>query len=153
MKKLFIISLILIGFKAYCQDFSENPLAFIQNIILENIQPENLNPRIPNGYEIVLNEKDQVIAEKSINNRIYDIKFYYEANKLVGIIITTHSAKILKLLEEAEKINFKLQSESVYNDIESSIHKNTINGLALLITNNERKREIMCSMSKPKNQI
>lgn len=152
MKKIILIFLAIISLQTYSQDFSSKPITFAQELIIKNVNLENISNELPEDYAIVLKENEKIVAEKNMNGRIYDITFYFQDQKLTGIVSILHSSTFNRLLDEAKELRYKIQDEFYINGVETVMYKNDENMLGLVLSNNEGKREIMCTVYIPKNQ-
>lgn len=150
MKNLFLVFGILLTINMFGQSFDEKPYSFVEKLVLNNVKSSEVKLNLPTGYSIAMEDSEKVVAEKTINGKIYDIQFFYENNVLTGIMFTIHSSKVWKVLNEMSDLDYKVSNNTVFNNIETTIYSKESQKLGGLMICNDNTRILTGSINKVK---
>ena len=151
MKTLvFFILSIFFSVNVISQNFDELPYNYLQKQVAFQVDKQEVKRNIPVGYTIVNDESTKLVCEKKLNNRIYEIQYFFEQGNLTGVTFIQHSSRIWKILEELESLKFSVVDNITLNGIETTMFEKKPYKLGAIVIYNEEKRIVSCILSKTK---
>ncbi len=152
MKTLLLVLSVFLIQPGYSQDFSEKPYTFIEKQILSNLTKTEVKNNLPNGYSITSEESDKIVAQKSIKEKKYDIRYFYENENLTYVEFTLHTSWENKLLIEIEEdLEYMMDENIVINNVETTVYSKEILNLSALMICNLKSRTLTGKISKVKH--
>jgi len=150
MKTLLLVFTVFFSVQAFSQNFDEKPCTFVEKQISNNLKKLDVKNNLPSGYSIALDESNKIVAEKSINGKIFDIQYFYINGKLASVIFTQHFDRALDVMNEMSDLKFKDINNMTINNVETTIYSKDSSKFGAILNINYDNRVLTVTISKVK---
>lgn len=130
------------------QSFNEKPVAFLQKQLTMKLTVAQLKKEIPEGYTLADETKENIVFEKVINGKTYDITYGLDTNgKIYMFTFKAHSNRAFKRLGELENLGYIKDESGKMGAVEFIMYKNSKLKLLASVIINDNAKEVTVILS------